>query len=61
MKIKFNCDSGANIHSCRTSVLDTVKDLGYEDGEWESLSEEEQQRVVMEWAWDRLSVWWEPA
>jgi hypothetical protein len=33
-KVNFNCDSGANIHSCRSETLDTVKDLMLDEGEW---------------------------
>lgn len=29
MKVKFYCDSGANIHSCREEVVDLVEDWGY--------------------------------
>lgn len=54
MKVKFYCDSGANIHSCREEVMDTVKDLGLKEGEWEGLSEEEKYEQVKDWMNDRL-------
>ncbi|AUR87465.1 hypothetical protein NVP1101O_054 [Vibrio phage 1.101.O._10N.261.45.C6] len=59
MKVRFFCDSGANIHSCREEVIDLEEDLGISDEEWNSMGEEDQQKEVMEWAWDRLDVGWE--
>lgn len=56
-KVKFWCDSGANIHSCRRSgVFDTVDDLGLEEGQWEEMTEEERYKEVEEWAWQRLDI-----
>ena len=56
-KVQFWCDSGANIHSCRKSgELDTVRDLGLEEGEWEQLSEDEKYKLADEWACERLEV-----
>lgn len=60
MKVRFNINSGANIHSRKSRVVDTVKDLGYDEGEWEQLTNEEKDEAVMQWAWNNgLSVWWE--
>ena len=59
--VKFHCNSGANIYSCRTAILDTVKDLGLEENEFESLSEKDQYKIVQEWANDRLEIYWEYA
>lgn len=60
MKVRFSWDSGANIHSRKSVVIDTVKDLGYDEGDWEELTEDEQHEAVMQFAWDHgLSVWWE--
>lgn len=58
MKVKFCCDSGANIHSERSEVLDTVTDLGLKEGEWEAMNDEQRQEIVSEWAWDRLEMYW---
>ena len=58
MKVKFVCDSGANIHSARTEVVDT-EDYGYTDGEWLELSEEQKQEIVEEWANERLQVYFD--
>lgn len=52
MKVEFYCDSGANIHSCQEQILDTVKDLGLDEGEWEKLSEEEKWKLAEEWAYN---------
>ena len=59
MTVKFYCDSGANIHSCRSETFDTVKDLGLEDGEWESLSEDDKHEMARDWANDRLEIYYE--
>ena len=58
MKVKFVCDSGANIHSARTEVVDT-EDYGYTDEEWLELSEEQKQEIVEEWANERLEVYFD--
>jgi hypothetical protein len=60
MKVRFICDSGANIHSARKAELDTVKDLGLDDGEWEEYTDEERQETVNDWANNRLEIYWEP-
>ena len=56
--VEFNCDSGANIHSCRTQEVDTVKDIGLDEGEWEGMNEEDRDEVVKEWAWERLEIYY---
>jgi len=33
MKIRFWCDSGANIHSCREEVAN-IEQLGFTEEEW---------------------------
>lgn len=58
MKVTFCCNSGANIHSCRKETLDTVDDLGLEEGEWEKLSEDEKMKFVEDWANDRLEIFY---
>lgn len=59
MKISFNCNSGANIHSKRTEVFDLEKDLNITEEEWNSWSEEDKQKTVEDWAWERLEIYWE--
>jgi hypothetical protein len=59
-KVRFFCDSGANIHSCRKSeVLDTVDDLGLNEGEWEEMSDAGRQKEAEVWANDALEIYWE--
>ena len=58
-KVKFYCDSGANIHSCRDEVFDTVNDWGMDEGEWEKLTENEKWAMADEWARDILDIGYE--
>ena len=58
MKLTFCCDSGANAFSCREAEIDTHRDLGLEDGEWETMTDDEKQALVEEWAHDRLEIFW---
>jgi hypothetical protein len=58
MKVKFYCDSGANIHSCREETLDTVEDLGLDEGEWETLSDNEKEEHVKDWMSGHLDYGW---
>lgn len=59
MKVKFYCDSGANIYSRREATLDTVTELGLKEGEWETLDEDARFELVKEWANDYLELGWE--
>lgn len=60
MKVRFNCDSGANIHSNRKSNwLDTVADLGFDEGEWENMTNDQKFEEAEIWANERLEIWWE--
>jgi len=54
--VKFYCDNGANIHSCRTEKIDTEKDWGLLEGEWESMSEDEKYEMAKEWAFEKLDI-----
>jgi hypothetical protein len=58
-KVRFYCDSGANHRSCRDEVLDTVKDLGLDDGEWEEMQEDDRENLAEEWAKERLEIGYE--
>jgi hypothetical protein len=58
-KVKLYCDSGANIHSCREEIIDTVVDFGMEEGEWEALSDDEKWGEANQWAQDRLDIGYE--
>ena len=57
--VNFHCNSGANIHSCRSQTLDTVKDLGLDEGEWESMDEDDKYKIVEQWAWNKLEIYWD--
>ena len=58
--VQFNCDSGANIHSCKESGwLDTVRDLGLDDGEWEGYTEDEKYEIAEAWANNSLEIYYE--
>lgn len=60
MKVRFNCDSGANIHSNRDSGwLDTVEDLGMAEGEWENMTDDEKFQETEIWANNYLAIWYE--
>lgn len=60
MKVKFYVDSGANIHSNNESEwLDTVEDLGMEEGEWEEMSDDDKFQEVQDWASNYLSMGYE--
>lgn len=50
MKVRFNLNSGANIHSTNdTGWLDTVNDLGLDEGEWEAYSDDDKYKLVEEY------------
>jgi hypothetical protein len=52
MKLKVWLDSGANIHSCRTEIVEFT-DLGVTEAEWDALTEAEQEGLAKEIAFDR--------
>ena len=56
MKVKFYCDSGANIHSCREEEIDLVEDWGMTQEECEALTEDEKLELAKEWAYERLDI-----
>lgn len=58
MKIRFYCDSGANIHSSREYEF-TPTELGFTQEEWKSLSDEQKQKHAEDWANDRLEIGYE--
>lgn len=57
MKVKFCCDNHANIHSKKAHVFDTEKDLGYPDGDWAELTQDEKEDMVKEWAYEQFEYW----
>lgn len=44
-------DSGANIHSTREQTIN-LKDIGIEDDEWDTMTEEEKDKAMKEVAFD---------
>lgn len=52
-KFKVYLDSGANIHSRYEATVD-LEDLGLESEEWDDMSDEEQQEIMREFAWERM-------
>jgi len=61
-KVQFFLNNGANIHSLRKSgKLDTVKDLGLDEGEWEEMSEDEKYKQAEAWAADKIEIYFEEA
>ncbi len=61
MKVRFNCNSGANIHSNKESRwLDVEEDLGYTVEEWKELTEDEKNKEAEVWAWNSgLEIYYE--
>ena len=55
MKIELWCDSGANAFSCRKEIVD-LDDWNIADEEWNSMTEEEREKVIMDWANDGLDI-----
>lgn len=55
-EIRFYCDSGANTSSKRVQILNTVKDLGLEDGQWEEMTRIEQYTIAKDWACGKLII-----
>ena len=51
-KIKYWCDSGANIHSRREDET-SLSELGLTEEEWHAMSDEQRDDMMREIAWDR--------
>lgn len=58
MKVQFYVSIGL-AHDVR-ETFDTVADLGLDEGEWESLSEEAQEEHLKDWLGNHLSFGWKP-
>lgn len=59
-KVRFNVNSGANIHSTKTSKwYDTVEDLGMAEGEWEGMSDDDKWMYTDKWAQQYLEIYYE--
>lgn len=51
-KFRVWLDSGANIHSMKEDVI-SLEELGYTNEEWDALTEDKQDDVMREVAFDR--------
>lgn len=56
--VKFWINSGANSESCNEETIDTVKDWNFEEGEWESQTEDEKEKIFLDWMWDQIDAGW---
>lgn len=61
MKLKFWCDSGANIHSCREEEFDLKEYLCCDTDEealevWNNMTEDQQYEEAQLWANDYLDI-----
>ena len=64
MKVTFNLDSGANIHSCKSQSWNLLlekdaKSFGFTKDEWRSLDDSEKDEVVHEWAMNYVEIYYE--
>lgn len=57
-KFKVSLDSGANCQSARVTEL-TLDDIGFEDAEWDSMTEDEKDVVMKDIAFETLEWYWE--
>lgn len=58
--VQFNVNSGANISSTNESGwMDTVKDLGLDEGEWENYTDDEKWQCADDWAQNYLEIYYE--
>ena len=58
MKVKFCCDSGANIHSCREEIIDVTECYDLSEEEWKSMSDEDKFEILNEWAHEKLDIYY---
>jgi hypothetical protein len=64
VKIRFYCDSGANIHSCHEEVVDLAEVWGCSEEEakedWEGMSDDDKYEEAEQWAYNNgLEIGWE--
>jgi len=59
MKIKVWCDSGANIHSCKTKIVDIQVEFGFSDEYWRNMPEDEKEEICRDIAFERLDWGWQ--
>lgn len=64
MKVTFNVDSRANIHSCKSHTFDLNTErgqsqFGYTKEEWLNFTDDEKQKIVEEWAMGHIEYYYE--
>lgn len=64
MRVTFNIDNGANIHSCLSYTWDLskekdVKAFGFTEEEWMNLTEIEKYEEVERWAANHVEMYFE--
>lgn len=59
MKLKFYVDSGANIHSQKSTIVDLKKDYNMTDEEIEALTDEDKYKLAEDWASNYLEIGYE--
>ena len=57
--VEFHIGIGIGGDPFSSGTLDTVDDLGFDEGEWESLDEGAKDMVVYEWSQDWVDTWYE--
>ena len=58
MKIKFCNNNGANCQSLREDTI-TLEEIGLTERGWKNMAEEEKLKLVEEWMWDKMDLWYE--
>lgn len=61
MKLHIYMDNGANIHSRRTTTLDTDNDLGIDEAGWKEMDDMQKHKLIEEWMQEAgwLEIGWE--
>ena len=54
MKLIVWLNSGANVFSKYSQEFDLEKDLGFDEDEWNAMTEEEKDDIARPLAWDRM-------
>ena len=56
MKIRFYCDSGANVHSCNEEIIDLAEYFDCSEKEarlsWKVMSDDDKYKEAKQWAWN---------
>lgn len=55
MKIRFYASTGY-VGCAREEILDSVKDLRMDEGEWEGLDEASKEEIFNTWLWENIEA-----